>query len=140
MTEAQKLIMQETKKAEQRKKQEQEKRLKQDFEYVLDSFGIEYEKELKLDGANYRLDYRVKNTNIGIALQGGIWSGGRHIMSNGYIEDRTKYNLAVLEGWQVFELTNEHVNAMLKYNKIGSRTREITKMVLEYCKKNQGGE
>lgn len=140
MTKAQKLILDETKKAKQREREEQEKKLKQSFEYILLEFGIEYTKEVKLKNTKHRLDYVIVNNDyqkIAIALQGGVWSGGRHVNPQGYIADRTKYNTAVLEGWSVFELTTEHVDAMFNNKKIDSLTYRVTKAVLDFCKRVQ---
>jgi len=57
----------------------------------------------------WRLDLAWDKYKIGAEVQGGTWSGGRHVRSYGYRNDREKINEALLLGWKVFEFTSDMV-------------------------------
>jgi len=52
----------------------------------------------------WRFDYAHLASKTAIEINGGIWSGGRHIRGAGYLRDREKVNTAQMLGWKVFEL------------------------------------
>lgn len=52
----------------------------------------------------WRLDFAHLVTKTAIEINGGVWSGGRHVRGAGYLRDREKVNAATLAGWRVFEL------------------------------------
>ena len=52
----------------------------------------------------WRFDYACPAARIAIELNGGVWSGGRHVRGAGYLRDREKINAAQLMGWRVIEL------------------------------------
>lgn len=47
--------------------------------------------------------------NIGIEIEGGAWSQGRHVRGAGYIKDLEKYNMATAMGWKVYRFTPQQV-------------------------------
>jgi hypothetical protein len=53
----------------------------------------------------YRLDFVHEPSQVGIEIQGAIYTGGRHVTGTGYERDATKYNLAYAAGWIVFLIT-----------------------------------
>lgn len=42
---------------------------------------------------------------VAVELEGGTWSGGRHVRGKGYEDDCEKYNEAAARRWQLFRLT-----------------------------------
>jgi hypothetical protein len=59
----------------------------------------------------WRFDYAAPHAMIAIELNGGVWSGGRHVRGAGYLRDREKINAAQLLGWKVIELGTGQVTA-----------------------------
>lgn len=57
----------------------------------------------------WRFDYAWPELLIALELHGGTYSGGRHTNGKGFTEDREKMNSAILLGWQVLEVTPEHI-------------------------------
>jgi len=52
----------------------------------------------------WRFDFAHLQTKVAVEINGGIWSGGRHVRGDGYLRDRDKVNAATSLGWRVFEL------------------------------------
>lgn len=52
----------------------------------------------------WRSDYLVIGTKVLIELEGGVFSGGRHIRAKGFIEDIYKYNMAAMLGYRVIRI------------------------------------
>lgn len=53
----------------------------------------------------WRFDYALPAYKIAVEVEGGVWTGGRHIRPRGFLGDMTKYNTATLLGWRVFRTT-----------------------------------
>ena len=53
----------------------------------------------------WRFDYALPLYKIAIEVEGGVWTGGRHIRPQGFLSDMEKYNTAALLGWRVFRTT-----------------------------------
>jgi hypothetical protein len=49
----------------------------------------------------WRLDFAWPLQRIGIEIEGGIWSGGRHTRGSGFVGDMAKYNAATMLGWRL---------------------------------------
>lgn len=58
----------------------------------------------------YRLDFVHEESKVGIEIQGGIYTRGRHVTGMGYERDATKYNLAYAGGWTIFLITPMMIN------------------------------
>jgi len=41
---------------------------------------------------------------IALEIEGGVWSGGRHTSSAGFVKDMAKYNRAACLGWRVLRV------------------------------------
>ena len=72
------------------------------------------------DERRWRFDFAHLATKTAIEINGGIWSGGRHIRGAGYLRDREKINTAQMLGWRVFELgtgqvTVDNVQAIINH-------------------------
>jgi hypothetical protein len=46
---------------------------------------------------------------LGIEIEGGAWTQGRHTRGKGFIADMEKYNHAALLGWRVLRFTPQQV-------------------------------
>lgn len=55
-------------------------------------------------GRRWRFDFAHEAAKVAIEINGGVWSGGRHVRGAGYLRDREKVNAATALGWRVFEL------------------------------------
>jgi hypothetical protein len=53
----------------------------------------------------WRFDYAWPDRHLGLEIEGGTWSGGRHVRGKGYERDCEKYNAAALAGWMVLRVT-----------------------------------
>ena len=53
----------------------------------------------------WRFDYAIPESKVALEVEGGVWSGGRHIRAQGFLGDMEKYNTATLMGWKVLRTT-----------------------------------
>ncbi len=63
----------------------------------------------------WRFDLAWPDLLIAVEIEGGIWTGGRHVRGEGYEADCEKYNEAQLAGWMVLRFTP----GMIKKGKAG---------------------
>lgn len=56
---------------------------------------------------DWRCDFGWRSARILAEVEGGTWSGGRHVTGEGYAEDCRKYNAANLAGFIVLRFTSE---------------------------------
>lgn len=64
----------------------------------------------------WRFDYAIPEHKIALEVEGGVWSGGRHIRGSGFLGDMEKYNVATLMGWRVFRTTPDDLCKMNTIN------------------------
>ena len=64
----------------------------------------------------WRFDYAIAEYKIALEVEGGVWSGGRHIRAQGFLRDMEKYNTATLMGWRVFRTTPDDLYKMATIN------------------------
>lgn len=70
--------------------------------------GAECIKEYRFYKARkWRFDYAMPLYKIAVEVEGGVWTGGRHVRPQGFLGDIQKYNTAALLGWRVFRTTPE---------------------------------
>ena len=68
--------------------------------------GMECVKEYKFHPVRkWRFDYAIPAALVAIEVEGGVWTGGRHINPKGFLNDMEKYNSATLMGWSVYRTT-----------------------------------
>ncbi len=68
------------------------------------------EKEFKFHPVRkWRFDYAFPEHKIALEVEGGVWTGGRHTSSVGFLNDMEKYNTATLMGWRVFRTTPDEL-------------------------------
>lgn len=57
----------------------------------------------------WRFDYAIPEHKIALEVEGGVWTGGRHTSSVGFMKDMEKYNTATLMGWRVLRTTPDEL-------------------------------
>ena len=53
----------------------------------------------------WRFDLAWPSLRLALEIEGGTWTGGRHVRGKGYERDCDKYNAAALAGWTVLRAT-----------------------------------
>jgi very-short-patch-repair endonuclease len=59
----------------------------------------------------WRLDFAWPNLMLAVEVEGGTFSGGRHIRGKGFAQDFEKYNQAALDGWKVLRFTGDMIKS-----------------------------
>lgn len=57
----------------------------------------------------WRFDYAWPALMLAAEIEGGTWTGGRHVRGRGYERDCEKYNAAAVLGWRVLRVTTAMV-------------------------------
>ena len=55
----------------------------------------------------WRFDFAWLDSRVAVEVEGGTWTGGRHVQGQGFADDCEKYNHAALDGWTVIRLTSD---------------------------------
>ena len=58
----------------------------------------------------WRFDFAFVPEKIAVEIEGGTYTGGRHVTGPGYAADLVKYNIATLAGWRVLRFTPRMVD------------------------------
>lgn len=53
----------------------------------------------------WRFDLAWPSLRLALEIEGGVWTGGRHVRGKGFERDTEKYNAATLAGWRVLRVT-----------------------------------
>ena len=53
----------------------------------------------------WRFDFAHPEAMVGIEIEGGVWTRGRHIRPQGFIDVWEQYHEAGVCGWSIFRLT-----------------------------------
>ena len=53
----------------------------------------------------WRFDFAWPSLRLALEIEGGTWTGGRHVRGRGYERDCEKYNAAALADWTVLRVT-----------------------------------
>ena len=89
--------------------------------------GVEIEKEFRFHHTRrWRFDYAFPALMIAVEVDGGVWTGGRHINPAGYINDMEKLNNAAAMGWLVLRITTD--------DRFANKTYELIKQTIELRK------
>lgn len=59
----------------------------------------------------FRFDFCWVNSRVAVEIEGGVYSGGRHVRPKGYTSDVEKYNMATMLGWRVLRYTGAMLDA-----------------------------
>lgn len=57
----------------------------------------------------WRLDFYLTAVNVGVEIEGAVFTGGRHVTGRGFTADCEKYNAALLAGIPVARFTTSQV-------------------------------
>lgn len=89
--------------------------------------SVEVVKEFKFHPTRkWRFDYAFPASKVAVEVDGGVWTGGRHINPAGYINDMEKLNNAAAMGWLVLRITTD--------DRFASKTYDLIKATLEQRK------
>lgn len=58
----------------------------------------------------WRFDFAWPSQMLALEVEGGVWTGGRHTTSTGFLGDLEKYNEASIAGWTLLRVTPEQVH------------------------------
>lgn len=76
----------------------------------LQAAGIPYEREYQFaKPRKWRADFRIGTLPLLVEVEGGSWSGGRHVRPAGYRGDVEKYNEMTLRGYWLLRFTADMV-------------------------------
>ena len=89
--------------------------LEQEFEFQLKLFEFpKWEREYMFAkeelGRRWRLDFAWPDYKIGVEIEGGIWTGGRHVRGKGFTSLCEKTNAGCLLGWSFLHITSKHIS------------------------------
>lgn len=63
-----------------------------------------------IDGRQFRFDFAWPDDHLALECQGIVWGGkGRHQTGTGLAGDCEKLNLAMLNGWRMILITQQHL-------------------------------
>ena len=78
---------------------------RQALNLLIEIVGIDPEEEHKFHPSRrWRFDFAYPQFMVAIEVEGGTWSGGRHIRPQGFENDCVKYNAAAKLGWTVYRV------------------------------------
>lgn len=60
-------------------------------------------------GRRHKFDLAFPCALLGVEIEGGIWTGGRHTRGSGWIGDQEKYNMAAEIGWTILRYTPDDI-------------------------------
>ncbi len=95
--------------------------LEHQFDAILKMLGPDIETPInehlfaKSMKRRWRFDRCWIDNKLAVEIEGGIYSGGRHVRGKGFEEDCKKYNSAVVLGWRVLKVTS----GMMKKDPVG---------------------
>ena len=69
-------------------------------------------------GRKWRIDFAIVDLKIGIEIEGGVFSGGRHTRGAGFIADTEKYNAAATLGWVILRFTPQDLNKITTFETV----------------------
>lgn len=73
---------------------------------------LEPEREFRFDAERkWRFDFAFPDKKIGVEIEGGTWTSGRHSRGSGYDKDLRKYNAATRRGWMVLRFSTGMVSS-----------------------------
>lgn len=80
------------------------------MEFYLTELRVGWKPEFRFDATRkWRFDFAIPEQRIGVEIEGGIFTQGRHTRGRGYQNDLEKYNTATACGWRVFRFSTDDV-------------------------------
>lgn len=81
------------------------------YEQIKSNTSYPVEREFRFhDKRRWRFDVAVPSQKLAFELEGGVWTGGRHIHPVGFEKDLEKYNTATMMGWSVYRFVPRMLN------------------------------
>lgn len=68
-----------------------------------------WEREYQFCERRWRFDFAWPDQMVAVEIEGGIYSGGRHVRPTGFHKDAEKYAEAIVLGWRVLRCPGEWV-------------------------------
>jgi hypothetical protein len=100
------------KSAKKQKDKERIKRIHSQFTDWLTLNKIAFVKEYKFcKERKWKIDYYLPDLNAAIEVEGGVWSGGRHINPKGFLNDIDKYNAITMAQIQLLRIDTDRLNS-----------------------------
>jgi hypothetical protein len=100
------------KSAKKQKDKERIKRIHSQFTDWLTLNNIAFVKEYKFcKERKWKIDYYLPELNVAIEVEGGVWSGGRHINPKGFLNDIDKYNAITMAKIQLLRIDTDRLNS-----------------------------
>ena len=72
--------------------------------------GIRYVREYQFCQRKWRADFAFPEHKLLVEIEGGVWTRGRHVRGQGFVNDCEKYNMATLLGWRVLRFVPQWVD------------------------------
>ena len=66
----------------------------------------------------WRFDYAWPDVKVALEVEGGVWTGGRHTSSTGFLKDMEKYNAAATLGWVILRFTPQDLNKITTFETV----------------------
>ena len=81
--------------------------LEAELAFQIRAYGLpDPEREFRFhETRRWRFDFAFPNKMLAVEVEGGIWTGGRHVRGKGFGADAEKMNEAALLGWTVLRFT-----------------------------------
>lgn len=80
--------------------------LREIFSFFREEFRFDPERRWRFDFAAYD---GSRGRRLGVEIDGGVWTQGRHTRGKGYQADLDKLNAATAAGWHVFRFSVQDV-------------------------------
>jgi len=58
----------------------------------------------------WKFDLAWPEQRVAVEVDGGVWTGGRHVTGTGATKDAEKYSEAAAMGWRIVRVTTAHVD------------------------------
>jgi hypothetical protein len=88
------------------------KRIHSQFTDWLNANNIAFVKEYKFcKERKWKIDYYLPDLNAAIEVEGGVWSGGRHVNPKGFLNDIEKYNAITMAKIQLLRIDTDRLNS-----------------------------
>jgi hypothetical protein len=100
------------KSAKKQKDKERIKRIHSQFTDWLNANKIAFVKEYKFcKERKWKIDYYLPDLNTAIEVEGGVWSGGRHVNPKGFLNDMDKYNAITMAKIDLLRIDTDRLNS-----------------------------
>lgn len=66
----------------------------------------------------WRFDYAFLDAKVALEVEGGVWAGGRHTSSKGFLGDIEKYSEAAAAGWLIVRCTPKNLCTLTTVDRV----------------------